>query len=265
MDRDGRLDQPAGDRLVTELPPIITDPKRFREGYIYVPRWEEFQHRDALRSGPPMKWIKVYADLLYNDAYLDLAPSWRGLLHDLWLLTGRMGQGRCSARADLLQTLCYGAADVPPGLVQRGLKALSHAGFIEVRAGKAPAFRQQPASTEESREEVGGEASTTSSIVGPKTARARALGSAAPAALAPSTPSPNGDKPHNLDAELEHDRDWTISRIAKGLWTRSRFGDVDDTLWHDLEQEAATWRDEHGVELLAASLEPEPDTDEEPI
>jgi hypothetical protein len=155
--------------MTDELPPLITDPADWHRGYIYVVRWEDFQHRDALRSGPPMKWIKLHTALLDNPEYLDLTPAYRGLLVDLWLLTARMGNGRVSARGDLLarwlgydQRRIARAFAEPPqrhgrvtaesrqshgtdpaepsrGHLQRGLKRLNHAGFIVVRAGRNPA------------------------------------------------------------------------------------------------------------------------------
>lgn len=108
-------------------------------GYIYVKGWNKFQHPDAIRSaGPGAAWIKNYVGLLDNDAYQDLAPSFKGVLHMIWILTARNGQGRCSARADHLQRAC----NLPAGLAQKSLKALIQAGFIEVRASKAQAARK---------------------------------------------------------------------------------------------------------------------------
>lgn len=114
-------------------------------GYIYVKGWEKFQHPDALRrAGPGVAWIKIYIDLLDNDAYRDLPLGARTVLHGIWMLTARCGQGRCNARASYLQQ----QLNLPPGVAQRSLKRLSDAGFIAVRARKAQAGRKQTASLE---------------------------------------------------------------------------------------------------------------------
>lgn len=115
------------------------------DGYIYVKRWEDFQHPDAKRrAGPGMAWIKNYTGLLDNDAYLDLPPTARALLHAIWILTARMGQGRCTASAQHLQRM----TNFPAGHVQKNLDLLNHAGFITIRASKMRANRKQPASPE---------------------------------------------------------------------------------------------------------------------
>jgi hypothetical protein len=207
--------------MTDELPPLITDPADWHRGYIYVVRWEDFQHRDALRSGPPMKWIKLHTALLDNPEYLDLTPAYRGLLVDLWLLTARMGNGRVSARGDLLarwlgydQRRIARAFAEPPqrhgrvtaesrqshgtdpaepsrGHLQRGLKRLNHAGFIVVRAGRNPAAFQQTSSTEERREGGAPTAHTPTS----KRTRARA-------GAAKGAPATNGQgTPYNIDPD----------------------------------------------------------------
>lgn len=133
-----------------QLPPVITDPEHFADGYIYLPRWSDFQHRDAVRTGPPMRWLKQHVDQLDNDAYRELSPSARALLHDLRMVVARTGHGRCTARAHAL----HGMIGWPAGHVQRNLIPLVHAGFVVVRAGKLPAAPAAAAGTEESRERV---------------------------------------------------------------------------------------------------------------
>lgn len=168
-----------------ELPPVITDPADFHMGYLYLPRWDEFQHRDAVRTGPPMRWLKQHVEQLDNDAYLDLPPTARALLHDVRMLVARAGQGRCTARAQSLQSLCMW----PAGHVQKTLIALVDAGFIVVRAGKLPARCQHAAGTEESRE---GGAPTAHTPTRRKRARAGA---------AEGAPATNGSTPYNIDPE----------------------------------------------------------------
>jgi hypothetical protein len=114
-------------------------------GYIRIIGWEDFQHPDVKRrAAPGAAWIKCYVDLLDNPAYMDLAPTYRAVLHALWMATARMGQSRCSARADHVQRLC----SLPAGWAQKSLVALSEAGFIEVVASRAQAVRLQYASPE---------------------------------------------------------------------------------------------------------------------
>lgn len=136
--------------MTDELPPLIDADQIGETGYVYIVKWEDYQHRDAVRSGPPMRWHKTLTAQLDHDEYRALSPSARGLLADLRTLTARMGQGRCTGVAQSLQRLTA----FPAGHVQRNLVALNHAGFIELRAGKLPAACQQPAGTEKRR--VGG-------------------------------------------------------------------------------------------------------------
>jgi len=116
-----------------------------RAGYIYVKRWDDFQHPDVKRrASPGAAWIKLYVDLLDNPSYLELPPTARALLHAIHMLTARMGQGRCTASAQHIQRM----SSFPAGHVHRNLERLVQAGFIEVRASRAQAIRLQAASPE---------------------------------------------------------------------------------------------------------------------
>ena len=113
------------------------------QGYIYIPNWDGphgFQHYGKRRPS----WIKNYLDLLDNDAYLDLSLADRGVLHAIWMLVARVGQGRCIYSASYLQKQC----NAPAGHMRLSLERLNHAGFIEVRASRALAPVYQTASPE---------------------------------------------------------------------------------------------------------------------
>jgi hypothetical protein len=109
-------------------------------GYIYIPNWDTFQHYKDRRPA----WIKNYLDLLDNDAYLELSVFDRGVLHAIWMLVARVGQGRCSASAAYLQRQCR----TPAGHMQRSLERLNQAGFIEVRDSRALAIVYPARTTE---------------------------------------------------------------------------------------------------------------------
>lgn len=99
-------------------------PSHDHPGYIYIPNWDEFQHyhdRDPV-------WIKLYLRLLDKDEYRALTMSQRGLLHDIWILVARAGNGRLVASPRTLSGQL--------GTRVRHLEPLIHAGFIEVRASK---------------------------------------------------------------------------------------------------------------------------------
>jgi hypothetical protein len=115
-------------------------------GYIYIPNWEKFQHPDVVRSSR-MPWIRDYVAQLEDDdddGYLQLPLAYRAGLQDIRRLVAANGQGRCSARAEHLQRRCRW----PAGWAQKIVDRLSHDGFIEVRACKAPAPVKQPAGLE---------------------------------------------------------------------------------------------------------------------
>lgn len=94
-------------------------------GYIYIPNWDKFQHGHK-RDYP---WVKLYHNLLGNDAWLDLNPADTKLLVTIWMLCGRYGNGRLRATNGWL----CGQARTRKGSIIR----LEQAGFIEIRASKA--------------------------------------------------------------------------------------------------------------------------------
>lgn len=105
-------------------------------GYITVVNWEKFQH---YKDREP-RWIKLYRALLDNDQYLGLSGTDRAVLHGIWMLTARVGNGRASAELGLLRRQL--------NLRVRSLDPLIHAGFIEIRASKALAERYHNATPE---------------------------------------------------------------------------------------------------------------------
>lgn len=157
-------------------------------GYIYITGWEDFQHPDVKRRATPgAAWIKCYVDLLDNPSYADLPPTARALLHALWILTARMGQGRCTASAQHIQRM----SNFPAGHVHRNLERLIHAGFIEVRASRAQAVRKQTASPE---------------VEGSKEPQIREVDAVArDSATGVAATAQNGDNPNDEDQPLSPD------------------------------------------------------------
>lgn len=182
--------------MTDDLPPLITDPARYHEGYLYVHDWEDYQHRDAIRTGPPMRWHKCLTEQLDSDKYRALTLAERGLVHDLRMLVSRTGQGAVMYAP---RTLGERIGFVSSRLHVH-LERVIQAGFVEVRAGKLPAACQQPASTEESREESAPTAHTP-----PRRKRARA-------GVAEGSPATNGK---TLIAGIELDTE-TIRAMRSG-------------------------------------------------
>lgn len=107
--------------------------------YIYVVNWDGkdgFQH---YKDREP-RWIKNYVRLLDHDEYLELNYHDRAVLHGLWLLTARAGNGRISAQ--------LGTLSAKIGVRVRQLDSLVEAGFIELRSIKADAPVYQKSSPE---------------------------------------------------------------------------------------------------------------------
>ena len=98
------------------------------EGWIVIPNWEQFQHRDVGRSKVP-PWVKSYTRLLSDDDYLSLSWEQRGLLHGIWLEYARSLRQLPASRTSLSRRL---------GMTVRAsqLEALNHAGFISFSASK---------------------------------------------------------------------------------------------------------------------------------
>lgn len=114
--------------------------------WIVIPRWDEFQHRDAARANVPT-WVKTFTRLLSDDDYLNLTGHRRAILHGLWLEYAR---SRRQLRDDT-RTLTH---RLHLKVTTADLEALNHAGFIGVSASR-PASNDASgsASTEKKREE----------------------------------------------------------------------------------------------------------------
>ncbi len=111
-------------------------------GYIYIPNWDKYQHyKDNARPA----WIKLYTELLDRDDYRELSLAERGLLHNVWMLISRVGNGnlKCDSRS-LGSRL---------GVRRVSLEPLIHAGFIEVRSRDDLDQRREETEKEERREE----------------------------------------------------------------------------------------------------------------
>lgn len=121
-----------------------------KERWIVIPGWEEFQHRDAMRSSVP-KWIKVYTELLHKDEYLELTMAQRGLLHGLWLMyAASKSEGVRGSRASLL----LNANQSDAKYFRRNLEVLENAGFIRIVASRpASKVASKVAGLEEIRKE----------------------------------------------------------------------------------------------------------------
>ena len=98
------------------------------DGWIVIPRWDEFQHRDMARSTVP-PWIKLYTRLLHDDDYLDLTAHQRAVLHGIWLTYA-------SARRQLSVNTASLSSHLRLRVMTRDLEALNHAGFIEFSASR---------------------------------------------------------------------------------------------------------------------------------
>lgn len=105
--------------------------------WIIVPKWERFQH---YRNRNPL-WIKVYAKLLHDPAFLGLSAASRGLLMVIWLLYSAE-----SGSFPIRNLAPFGSKGV--GYWQ--LKALSDAGFIELSASKPLAAKTEVEKEKES-------------------------------------------------------------------------------------------------------------------
>ena len=107
--------------------------------WISVRNWRKFQHYDPAKRAP--KWIKVYAELMSDDAFLGLTFAQRGLLVSLWL---EYANSRSAIRLD--------TASISRRLNGRAtyaqLKSLSDAGFIDIVASKSLADGYHDASLE---------------------------------------------------------------------------------------------------------------------
>jgi hypothetical protein len=93
------------------------------ERYIWISRWETFQHYKPERDRAPA-WIKTYTKQLDDERYLDLTWPQRAILHDLRSAFSRTFGRLPSAPRAVSQR-------VGGRVTSAQLKVLSDAGFIE--------------------------------------------------------------------------------------------------------------------------------------
>lgn len=132
-------------------------------GWVVVARWDEFQHPDVARSKVP-PWVKNHTRLLSDEAYLNLTPHQRAVLHGLWLEYARTRRQLTANTASLTRRLAL-------RVTTRQLKALNEAGFIQIVASK-PA--STVASLEGDREREVEKKNSTNSKTYPNSARPEA-------------------------------------------------------------------------------------------
>lgn len=127
--------------------------------WIVIPGWDEFQHRDVMRTKNVPPWIKAYTRLLSDDEYLDLSHHLRGVLLGLWLEYARSTRQLRDSTVALTRRLGQ-------RVTRRDLESLNDAGFIAFSASK-------PASSLPADSQPRGEESRTPLPPAGKTARPR--------------------------------------------------------------------------------------------
>ena len=100
------------------------------DSYIVVHNWERFQH---YRDRNPL-WIKVYARLLQDPAYLRLSLAGKGLLTVIWLT---YSQQNCVVSVSDLRQICRSRVS------NLTLDLLLEAGFIDISASKPLAAKKE--------------------------------------------------------------------------------------------------------------------------
>lgn len=108
------------------------------DDWIIVPKWHRFQH---YKDRHPT-WIKIYARLLHDPAYLDLSLAARGLLQGIWLAYA------CESGVVTVRQVCriLHTRDTKPALV-----SLQRAGFIHFSASKPLALKTEKETEKEKR------------------------------------------------------------------------------------------------------------------
>lgn len=94
------------------------------DDYIWISRWDEFQHYPPQRDRGPA-WIKSYAAQLDDEAYWRLSNRQRALLHDLRLMFATM-RSRLPHDRRMIESRRLAETR------QADLDALNDAGFIRV-------------------------------------------------------------------------------------------------------------------------------------
>lgn len=109
--------------------------------------WDRFQHykkkTDDGKPARPAAWIKNYVKLIGDPNYRRLSATQRALLHGLWLWWAAQDHGETSTRlnGDLVERWSQLDVKLMNTLLALDTKistweALSHAGFLELRASK---------------------------------------------------------------------------------------------------------------------------------
>jgi hypothetical protein len=91
--------------------------------YIWITRWESFQHYKPERDRAPA-WVKLYTKQLSDDTYLNLTAVQRALLHDLRMEFARAHHKLTTDTRRLSHRIGY-------RVTRASLDALNHAGFME--------------------------------------------------------------------------------------------------------------------------------------
>jgi hypothetical protein len=107
------------------------------DGWIVIPNWRRFQH---YKDRNP-KWIKVYTELMSDDAFLALSFHQRGVLISLWL-------EYAAGRRQIIDNTATVSRRLGGRVSRATLEALNDAGFTEVSASSPLAKPEHPASPE---------------------------------------------------------------------------------------------------------------------
>jgi hypothetical protein len=124
--------------------------------WISVCGWRRFQHYDPAKRQPP--WIKIYTELMSDDAWLGLSGHDRAVLICLWL---EYASSRCRLPLDARSSRSRGALGTLSLSRRLGLRVttatlerLIDAGFIEIVASKTLAEGYHDASASRARVET---------------------------------------------------------------------------------------------------------------
>jgi len=112
------------------------------ERWIVIPKWDDYQHRDAARSLVPA-WLKLHTELGSKPEFLELSHHLRGVLLGLWIEYARSKRQLRDSTVTLTRQLGQ-------RVTRRDVDSLSHAGFIHFSASRPAGV---PAGLEKRREE----------------------------------------------------------------------------------------------------------------
>ena len=113
--------------------------------WISVRNWRTFQHYDPAKRQPP--WIKVYTELMSDEAWLALSGNDRSVLCCIWL---EYASSRCRLRADTRSL----TRQLNLRVTKATLERLNHAGYIDIVASKTLADGYHHASASRARVET---------------------------------------------------------------------------------------------------------------